>query len=68
MAKVRVKYLMPHGKHRHSTYGVLPQGDAAKLEKKGVVQIRGPVTDDYVEPVRPESLLDRRANQWRWQR
>jgi hypothetical protein len=57
MAKVRVKYLMPHGDHRHSTYGVLNAGDANKLEKKGIVQIRGAVADDYVEPVRPDSSL-----------
>jgi hypothetical protein len=57
MAKVRVKYLVPHGEHRHSTYGVLTEGQAEKLEGKGIVQIRGPVTDDYVEPEQPDVAL-----------
>jgi hypothetical protein len=57
MAKVRVKYLQPHGKHRHSTYGVLTAGQADKLAAKGVVQVRGPVSDDYVEPEQPDAAL-----------
>lgn len=50
MARVRVKYLKPHGDSRHSTYGVLSPADAERLERKGVVQIRSVVSDDYVEP------------------
>lgn len=54
MAKVRVKYLKPHGDSRHCTYGVLDLKDADKLEGKGVIQIKGPVSDDYVEPEMPD--------------
>lgn len=50
MAKVRVKYLKPHGDNRHCTYGVQTMAQAQKLEEKGAVQIRGIVADDYVEP------------------
>jgi hypothetical protein len=57
MAKVRVKYLMPHGSHRHSSYGVLTAGQAEKLAAKGIVQVRGPVSADYVEPERPDVAL-----------
>jgi hypothetical protein len=32
MAKVRVKYLQPHGDHAHCTYGVLTSAAADKLE------------------------------------
>lgn len=54
MAKVRVKYLKPHGDSRHCTYGVLTVAEAARLEDKGVVQIRAAVADDYVEPEQPD--------------
>jgi hypothetical protein len=47
MAKVRVKYLQPHGDHAHCTYGVLTSAAADKLEAKGIVQVRGPVPNDY---------------------
>lgn len=57
MTKLRVKYLKPHGDNRHCSYGVLNTGEAAKLEEKGVVQIRGPVPDDYVEPEQPDVAL-----------
>jgi hypothetical protein len=57
VSKVRVKFLKPHGDHQHCTYAVMTAGQANKLEGKGIVQIRGAVADDYVEPVRPDVAL-----------
>ena len=52
--RVRVKFLKPHGKHRHCSYGVMTAAEAAKLDEKGIVQIRQTVSDDYVEPELPD--------------
>lgn len=38
---VRVKFLKPHGDHEHCSYADMPAAEAAKLEDKGIVQIRG---------------------------
>jgi hypothetical protein len=57
MAKVRVKYLQPHGDNAHCTYGVLTSAAADKLEAKGIVQVRGPVPNDYVEPASSDAAL-----------
>jgi hypothetical protein len=42
--KLRVKFLMPHGDNEVCSYTAMDAAQAAKLEAKGIVQIRGVAT------------------------